>query len=63
MASVTVIGSVDMFNITVMGVYTAGGGVSQRANREDYSLEYFLGGVTVAVQDLVVVMDTSPYEQ
>ena len=52
-----------MFNITVMGAYTASGGVSQRATREDYSLEYFLGGGTVAVRDFEVVMDISPYEQ
>ena len=30
---------------------------------EDYSLVYFLGGEAVAVQDLMFVMDTSPYEQ
>ena len=52
-----------MFNITVMGAYTASGGVSLRPALEDYSLVYFLCGEPVAVQDLMFVMDTSPYEQ
>jgi len=63
MGSVTVTESADMFNITIIGTYTAGGGVSLRPALEDYSLVYFLGGEPVAVQDLVFVMDTSPYEQ
>ena len=60
---VTVTGSADMFNITVMGAYTASGGVSLRPTLEDYSLVFFLGVGAVAVEELVVVMDTSPYEQ
>ena len=52
-----------MFNITVMGAYTASGGVSLTPTLEDYSLEYLLGEEAVAVRDLVFVMDTSPYEQ
>ena len=52
-----------MFNITIMGAYTVSGGVSLRPAPEDYSLMYFLGGEAVAVQNLVFVMDTSPYEQ
>ena len=60
---VTVTGSADMFNITVMSVYTASGGVSLRPTLEDYSLVYFLGGEAVAVQDLMFVMDLTPYEQ
>ena len=63
MGLVTVTGSVDMFNITIMGAYTASGGVSLRPTPEDYSLVYFLGGEAVAVQNLIFVMDTSPYEQ
>ena len=63
MGSVTVTGSADMFNITIIGAYTASGGVSLRPALEDYSLVYFLGGEAVAVQDLMFVMDTSPYEQ
>ena len=63
MGLVTVNGSVDMFNITVMGAYTASGGVSLRPTLEDYSLVYFLGGEAVAVQDLMFVMDLTPYEQ
>ena len=59
----TVNGSVDMFNITVMSAYTASGGVSLRPAPEDYSLIYFLGGEAVAVQDLMFVMDLTPYEQ
>ena len=62
MGLVTVNGSVDMFNITVMGAYTASGGVSLRPTLEDYSLVYFLGGEAVAVQDLMFVMDLTPYE-
>ena len=52
-----------MFNITVMVAYTASGGVSLKPAREDYSLVYFLGGEAVAVQDLMFVMDLTPYEQ
>ena len=63
MGLVTVTGSADMFNITVMGAYTASDGVSLRPTLEDYSLVYFLGGEAVAVQDLVVVMDLNRYEQ
>ena len=63
MGPVTVTGSADMFNITVMGAYTASDGVSLRPALEDYSLVYFLGGEAVAVQDLIFVMDTSPFEQ
>ena len=60
---VTVTGSADMFNITVMGAYTASGGVSLRPALEDYSLVFFLGGESVAVQALMFVMDLNPYEQ
>ena len=60
---VTVTGSADMFNITVMGAYTASGGVSLRPTLEDYSLVFFLGRESVAVQDLMFVMDLNPYEQ
>ena len=63
MGLVTVNGSVDMFNITVMSAYTASGGLSLRPTLEDYSLVYFLGGEAVAVQDLMFVMDLTPYEQ
>ena len=63
MGLVTVTGSADMFNITVMGAYTASGGVSLRPTLEDYSLVFFLGGESVAVQDLMFVMDLNPYEQ
>ena len=63
MGPVTVTGSADMFNITVMGAYTASGGVSLRPALEDYSLVFFLGVGAVAVEELVVVMDISPYEQ
>ena len=52
-----------MFNITVMGAYTASGGVSLKPALEDYSLVYFVGGESVAVQDLMFVMDLTPYEQ
>jgi len=60
---VTVTGSADMFNITVMGAYTASGGISLRPSLEDYRLVFFSGGESVAVQDLVFVMDLNPYEQ
>ena len=60
---VTVTGSADVFNITVMGAYTASGGISLRPSLEDYSLAFFLGGESVAVQDLVFLMDLNPYEQ
>ena len=63
MGLVTVTGSADMFNITVIGAYTASGGISLRPSLEDYSLVFFLGGESVAVQDLVFVMDLNPYEQ
>ena len=63
MGLVTVNGSVDMFNITVMSAYTASGGVSLRPTLEDYSLVYFLGGEAITVQDLMLVMDLTPYEQ
>ena len=51
-----------MFNITIMGA-VASGGVSLRPTLEDYSLVYFLGGEAVAVQDLMFVIDLTPYEQ
>ena len=64
---VTLIGDVDTFNITIMGSYTASGGVSQRPTATDYNLVYSLGGESgsqqVAVQSFTPVMDTSPYEQ
>ena len=60
---VTVTGSADMFNITVMGAYTASGGVSLKPALEDYSLVYLVGGESVVVQDLMFVMDLTPYEQ
>jgi len=63
MGPVTVTGSADMFNLTVMGAYTTSDGVSLRPTLEDYSLVYFLGGEAFAVQDLIFVMDTSPFEQ
>ena len=63
MGHVTVTGSADMFNITVMGAYTASGGVSLRPTLEDYSLVYLFGEEAVAVRDLMVVMDLNPYEQ
>jgi len=63
MRPVTVTESVDMFNITVMGAYTASGGVSLKPDLEDYSLVYFVGGESAAVQDLKFVMDLTPYEQ
>ena len=60
---VTATGRADTFNITVMSAYTASCGVSLRPTLEDYSLVYFLGGEAVAVQDLMFVMDMTPYEQ
>ena len=64
---VILIGDVDTFNITIMGSYTASGGVSERPTAGDYSLVYSLGGESgsqqVAVQSFTPVMDTSPYEQ
>ena len=60
---VTAAGRADMFNVTVMSAYTASCGVSLRPTLEDYSLVYFLGGEAVAVQDLMFVMDLTPYEQ
>ena len=63
MRPVTVTESVDMFNITVMVAYTASGGVSLKPALEDYSLVYFVGGESAAVQDLMFVMDLTPYEQ
>ena len=63
MGLVTVTGSADMFNITVMGAYTASDGVSLRPALEDYSLVFFSDGEAIAVQDLTFVMDLNPYEQ
>jgi len=63
MGLVTVTESADMFNITVMGAYTASGGMSLRPTVEDYSLVFFSGGEAVAVQDFMFVMDLTPYEQ
>ena len=63
MGQVTATGRADMFNITITSAYTASCGVSLRPTLEDYSLVYFLGGETVAVKDLMFVMDLTPYEQ
>ena len=48
--------------LRIMGA-VASGGVSLRPTLEDYSLVYFLGGEAVAVQDLMFVIDLTPYEQ
>ena len=61
--SVTLIGDVDTFNITIMGSYTASGGVSERPTATDYNLVYSSGSQQVAIQSFTSVMDTSPYEQ
>ena len=60
---VTLIGDVDTFNITIMGSYTASGGVSERPTATDYNLVYSSGSQQVTVQSFTPVMDTSPYEQ